>query len=102
MEFTRKELLNAKSASIALKDCNGQEIEITGVMVSKIVDNEGVERDALYAKSADGNYYCTISATVLKIADDLTDIIADEGKALVRVVSRKAKSGREFVSLVVL
>lgn len=100
--FEKKDMMNAKSASIALKDIAGETIEINGIVTGDIVDNEGEKRNAMYLKGTDGSYYCSISATCMRLTDDIESIIEEEGSVKVKVVGRKAKSGRDFISLIVL
>ncbi len=100
MEMTKKELINAKSGSTALKDCIGKQIDIVAIATGKIIDNDGKEQNGTYLKDVNGVFYCTISNTVHKIMDDIADIITDEGKASVVVHTNKNRSGdRDYLYL---
>lgn len=99
-EFSKKDKINAKSASIALKDVKG-DIVIDGIYVDAVIDNDGVKRDGMYLRSTDGSYYCTISENCIKMLDDLLELLDECGTVTIGVQKAKSKSDREYLSILV-
>lgn len=102
MEITKKDRINAKSASDSLKNLR-DDVVVVAVFCMDSTDSEtGDPVTTMYLKTEDGRFYGTISETAMRAYDDLTDIIADEGKVKVRVVRRTSSKDREFLSIMVV
>lgn len=99
MELTKRDLFNAKNASNKIE--NGLTLELVAVGSYEDTDKDGKPVTVSVLKTESGEIYTTISATISDSLDDLSDIIADEGKVTVDVVTRKSSAGREFFQLAI-
>lgn len=100
--MTTKDLLNAKSSSVQLKDAPPR-FEATGFAISEDVNREtGELREVGYIASADGVVYGTISATAMQAISGIIDAVTDGDFELpveVGVSIRKSNAGRDFITL---
>ena len=95
----KMELFNAKSASIALQTVSDT-LTVTGAAIADETNTESGEISEVgYLFDQDGNVYGTISATVIDMLPALIDLLDEVIELPMSVVHRKAKSGREFISL---
>lgn len=99
--FTKKDMINSR-VSISMKDVSEDTIlNCIGAAVTQ-VDRDGTMTDCLTVKTDDGNYYSTISSVALRSADDLMEIMEEEGGARIKVIHRTSKGDREFISINIL
>lgn len=98
--FTTVDKFNTKM-TLALKDAAGKVLTVSKVAVGKDLDQEGNETVAAAFITEEG-VYGTISDTVIELADTLVDIINEQGDVQVKVESRKANSGRDYLALVLI
>lgn len=95
----KKELFNAKSTSVALQTVSDT-LTVTGAAIADGTNAESGEISEVgYIFDKDGNVYCAISATVIDMIPALIDLLDEVNELPMTVVHRKAKSGREFISL---
>lgn len=95
----KMELFNAMSASIALQTVSDT-LTVTGAAIADETNAESGEISEVgYIFDKDGNVYGTISATVIDMLPTLIDLLDEVNELPMTVVHRKAKSGREFISL---
>lgn len=95
----KMELFNAKSASIALQTVS-ETLTVTGAAIADETNTDSGEISEVgYIFDKDGNVYGTISATVIDMLPALIDLLDEISELPMTVVHRKAKSGREFISL---
>lgn len=95
----KMELFNAKSASIALQTVSDT-LTVTGAAIADETNTESGEISEVgYIFDKDGNVYGTISATVIDMLPALIGLLDEVDELPMSVVHRKAKSGREFISL---
>lgn len=102
--FSRRDIINSRAGK-PLQDFDGsKKIEhVTAAAIAKDTDEEtGEIRDVGIIKTADAEYYTTISATVLDSMDAVVEIIDDEGEIDLRIDKRKSNGGRDFLTLIVL
>lgn len=95
--LTKKELFNARNNGVAIS--NGLEIEIVGVGTFPDTDKDGNAVNVTALKTASGEIYTTISATIFDCVDMLDEIISEEKKAIIVVHEKVSKSGRNFLQL---
>ncbi len=98
--FTKKHLINSKNG-VAIQTIAG-EIEISSAACLETEDEEGVKNVSVLI-ATDGTCYTGISASAYQSTLDIIDLLDEENSPLkIRVESRTAKSGREFVAITVL
>lgn len=97
-ELTKKQIFNAKSNSVSLKDMVGKRVKITGVTISYADDEKMI---MLMMGECEGvvSYFCTTSDNIIKMSDDICDVIEDDGFAECIVRQRKSRNNRDFLSL---
>lgn len=95
--LSKKELFNAKSASVKIEE--GLQIDVTNVGSYADIDKDGNPVTVSVLVNADGTVYSSISKTISDTLDMLEDIIADDGHALVEVIANTSNSGRKFYQL---
>lgn len=97
-ELTKKEIFNAKSNSVSLKDMVGETIKITGACALHTEDEKMI---MLMAGEHNGvvGYFCTTSENIIKMINELLGIIEDDGFAECVVRQRKSRNNRDFLSL---
>lgn len=95
--LTKKELFNAKSASVKIE--KGLQIDVVNVGSYPDTDRDGNPVTVSVLVNADGTVYSSISKTVADTLDMLEDIIADEGHVLVEVNENTSNNGRKFFQL---
>lgn len=101
--FTRRDAINSKNAE-PLQDYVESFTEIKNVTKAamlEVTDEETGEIKYVSVIITDDMVYTSISATIYDTIGDLIDIIDDEGHADIMVKRRKAKSGRDFLSMYV-
>lgn len=97
-ELTKKQLFNAKSNSVSLKDMVGEKIKITAAGTSTTDQGQNILLIAGECNAVPG-YFCTTSDNIIKMTDDLLGIIEDNGFAECIVRQRKSRNNRDFLSL---
>lgn len=98
--LTKKDLFNARSASLKLSDETAK-INVTGCAIAKDADEDGKMRDVGYIFSGT-KVYGTVSATAIEGISMLIDMIEDgETDIRVTVLKRSSAAGREFISLTI-
>lgn len=97
--MTKVDLFNAKNSSKPVED--GLEIALVDVGSFEDVDKDSHPVTVSVLKDVSGEIYCSISATIAKSLDLLSEIIAENNGTPVKVVVVKATSnnGREFYQL---
>ena len=95
--LTKKELFNARNNGVSI--ANGLEIEVVGVGTFPDTDKDGNAVNVTALKTASGEIYTTISATIFDCVDMLDEIIAEEKKAIIVVHEKESKNGRKFLQL---
>lgn len=95
--LTKKELFNARNNGVSIS--NGLEIDVVGVGTFPDTDKDGNAVNVTALKTASGEIYTTISATIFDCVDMLDEIIAEEKKAIIVVHEKESKSGRKFLQL---
>lgn len=100
--WTAKDTINSRTA-LALKECeSGTTIELSALATLENMGEGGEITKVVSMRSTSGEYYTSISGTVYDVADDIIDMLTDEGAITVKVVKRTSKAGREFISLTIL
>lgn len=94
------DLFNAKNAGTPIE--KGMVITVTAVGSFPDKDKDGHDVNVSVLKCEDGAVYTTISATVYNSIDMLDDILADNGKAKVKVNQGTSNNGREFFQLQII
>lgn len=94
------DLFNAKNAGTPIEAGLIMTVVAVGTFADK--DKDGHDVTVSVLKCEDGNVYTTISATVSNSIDMLDDIIADNGKAKVKVNQGTSNNGREFYQLQII
>lgn len=100
-KWSKKDTINT-SASVALQEIAGETINVEAVAIGEDADADGEIKEVGYIKAEDGTIYGTISATALRSIDNIIDLLSDGEAVSVKVVMRKAKSGRDFITLMVI
>lgn len=106
--FNKKDLINSTSAT-ALSEVAGEKITVTKCAILKREESDGNERTVFVLGDNDGNYYSGISETVIRVCDDIIDMLADNQSAEgvyepIEIIPRlrKTKAGRDFLTVVIL
>lgn len=94
------DLFNAKNAGTPIE--KGMVITVVAVGSFPDKDKDGHDVNVSVLKCEDGSVYTTISATVFNSIDMLDDILADNGKAKVKVNQGTSNNGREFFQLQII
>ena len=96
--MTAKDLINAQTSSIPLKQVSGEVITATGLCVDYDTENE---RTISYIVTNDGVVYGSISETVSKAISRIIDYMnaSHETPVALSIEMRKATSGREFITV---
>lgn len=94
------DLFNAKNAGTPIE--KGMVIIVVAVGSFPDKDKDGHDVNVSVLKCEDGSVYTTISATVFNSIDMLDDILADNGKAKVKVNQGTSNNGREFFQLQII
>lgn len=96
--MTAKDLINAQTSSIPLKQVSGEVIIATGLCVD--YDTE-YDRAISYIVSEDGSVYGSISETASKAISSIIDYMTESNETQVElsIEMRKANSGREFITV---
>lgn len=95
--LSKKELLNAKSASRKIEA--GLEINVEKIGRYDDTDKDGKPIKVGVMVDTNGEVYSTISATVISAFDDLEEIIAEDGAQTIVIIQSKSNSGRDFFQL---
>lgn len=98
--LTKRDLFNARNAGNKLE--SGLTLTVVAVGQFEDTDRDGKPVKVSVLKDNDGTVYTTISGTIADSLNDLGDIIDDEGKVEVTVVTKKSQSGREFFQLQII
>lgn len=100
--FTKRDMVNSK-AGYPLQDFDGQ-MEIKNVKAAAMTEvvEDGEKKEVSIIVTDDNQYYTSISATIYDSMPDIIDILDDETKVDLRIIKRESKSGREFLSVIVL
>ena len=92
-ELTAKEKFNSKANSIPLKDVSGEIINAVAVGFGTKSDGEAVA----YIISDDGIAYGTISKTAIDLIIEMADFQDDV--VSIKVISKKSKANRDYITL---
>lgn len=98
--LTKKELFNAKSNTLSLKEAP-DEITIRGVAVDEITDiDTGFVKHVTYLFEENGIVYGSISESIFNSITELIDLMEEINKNVTLNVNRnKSMSGREFLTI---
>lgn len=95
--MTKKDLFNAKSSALNIKDYLDTELTITGCAVA--VDDD---KDVGYFVIEDIGVVGVTSATLIDSIGDLIDYMVDSGEnssVVAKVTAHTSKAGKEFYTL---
>lgn len=95
--LSKKELLNAKSASKKIEA--GLEIDVVKVGTYDDTDKDGKPIVVGVMVDTNGEVYSTISATVIDALTDLEEILSEEGTQTIVIIQSKSNAGRDFYQL---
>lgn len=101
--FTKRDMVNSK-AGYPLQDFDGSKMEIKNVKAAAMTEvvEDGEKKEVSIIVTDDNQYYTSISSTIYDSMPDIIDILDDETKVDLRIIKRESKSGREFLSVIVL
>lgn len=103
-KISKKDMVNARSASASLQDAAGTTISVVGAMIAEDTDaSTGETQNKGFLFCADGTVYGTVSATAITCIDGLIDCMTDDPDAIfdIDVVKKQSKSGRDFLQLII-
>lgn len=98
--LTKKEYINARSSSKKIE--KDLVIEVVKVGQYADTDKDGKPITVGVFVTKDGEFYSTISATVLDAFDDLEELLEEEDSLAIRIIESKSNSGRDFYQLRIL
>lgn len=104
MTLTKKEMANMRNVSKKLSSMEGKKKVLSAFIENVEETSENGEKKIVekgYIKTADGEYYGTISPTAIRNIDDIVDILDDGEEVMVSVLTRKSNSNRDFISLLI-
>jgi hypothetical protein len=93
--MTKKDIFNARNASLNVKDYIDEPLNITGCAVAE--DNG---KTVGYIVAKDIGVFGFTSDTIIKSLDELAEFI-EEGETIVRVKANESKSGKTYYTLVI-
>lgn len=103
-KFTKRMAISVGSAGISMKDLeDGVQIPVTAAALVEDKDNETGE-DKVIACFVDPNgaIYSSISNNIVDVVPDVIELLNEEGQVDIRLLKRKSKSDRLFLSIIVL
>lgn len=96
--FTKLDAINSKNG-IALKDVNGQTLNVKSLAVMMVDDEEG-QKEVGVINTTDGKCYTTISSNACEVIADTIPIIEEEGLSITFDIDvRTSKGNREFIAI---
>ena len=98
--LSSKELFNAKASSHKIE--KGLQIDVVNVGTYSDTDKDGNPVAVSVLVDKDGTVFTSISKTINDVLDMLSDIISDDGHALIEVCENTSNSGRKFYQLMIL
>lgn len=98
--LSKKELFNAKSSSQKIE--KGLQIDVVNVGTYSDTDKDGNPVTVSVLVDKDGTVFTSISKTICESLDMLTDIISDDGHALVEVCENTSNNNRKFYQLMIV
>lgn len=98
--LSKKELFNAKAAGQKIE--KGLQIDVVNVGSYADTDKDGSPVMVSVLVDKNGSVFTSISKTVNESLDMLTDIISDDGHAVVEVCESTSNSGRKFYQLMIV
>lgn len=98
--LSKKELFNAKASGQKIE--KGLQIDVVNVGSYADTDKDGNPVDVSVLVDKNGSVFTSISKTVNETLDMLTDIISDDGHAVVVVTENTSNSGRKFYQLMIV
>lgn len=100
--FSTKDTINAKSASIKLSSIAGQSVVVSGAAICDDVDVETGETKRVAYLATESGVFGTISPTAVNAIDSIIDYMAEEqASADITVNKVKSNAGREFITLTI-
>lgn len=98
--LSKKELFNAKASGQKIE--KGLQIDVVNVGSYTDTDKDGNPVSVSVLVDKNGSVFTSISKTVNESLDMLTDIISDDGHAVVEVCESTSNSGRKFYQLMIV
>lgn len=98
--LSKKELFNAKASGQKIE--KGLQIDVVNVGSYADTDKDGNSVLVSVLVDKNGSVFTSISKTVNESLDMLTDIISDDGHAVVEVCESTSNSGRKFYQLMIV
>lgn len=98
--LSKKELFNAKASGQKIE--KGLQIDVVNVGSYTDTDKDGNPVLVSVLVDKNGSVFTSISKTVNDSLDMLTDIISDDGHAVVEVCESTSNSGRKFYQLMIV
>ena len=98
--LSKKELFNAKASGQKIE--KGLQIDVVNVGSYADTDKDGNPVLVAVLVDKNGSVFTSISKTVNESLDMLTDIISDDGHAVVEVCESTSNSGRKFYQLMIV
>ena len=98
--LSKKELFNAKASGQKIEQ--GLQIDVVNVGSYGDTDKDGNPVLVSVLVDKNGTVFTSISKTVNECLDMLTDIISDDGHAVVEVCESTSNSGRKFYQLMIV
>lgn len=102
--FTKKMSISLSASGISMKDLkDNAEIKLSAAALVEDtdIDTGEVKKVAAFVDQ-NGNIYSSISANAIDVTEDIVSLLDDGEEVTVRLLKRKSKAGRDFLSLVVI
>ena len=98
--LSKKELFNAKASGQKIE--KGLQIDVVNVGTYDDTDKDGNPVVVSVLVDKEGTVFTSISKTINATIDMLSDIIAEDGHALIEVCENTSNSDRKFYQLMIL
>lgn len=98
--LSKKELFNAKASSHKIE--KGLQIDVVNVGTYEDTDKDGRPVEVSVLVDKDGVVFTSISKTVNEMINMLSDIISEDGHALVEVCENTSNNDRKFYQLMLI
>ena len=95
--MNKVKLFNAKNAGQKIE--KGMKIEVVEVGTFADVDKDGHDVTVVALEAKDGTIYTTISNTISRAVDLLSEILQEQGTVTVQVNEAESNNGRSFYTL---
>lgn len=101
--FTKRNLVAVGGASMSAKElADGTVVTCTAAALISDQRDDGEVRDVAAFVLDDGSVISSVSENLREITPDVCEIIDEEGPVSLKILHRVAKSGREFLSALIL